>query len=623
MLLHNILPSVFAEKQFDFIIVGGGTAGLVLAARLSENPDVKVGVVEAGSAGFGDPLIDVPGRFGEAIHTKFDWEFETTSQPGLGNRKVEWARGKALGGSSAINFFTWMRGNREDYDAWEELGNKGWGWDGLLPYFRKVESFFTPSEELKEKHKLDYDVEKHGSSGKIYTSYSKEHGAHHEYWHETLQTLGIERKPTFDGSNVGVWTGLTSVNPQTTKRSYSASEYYLPVASRHNLHVICNSIVREVVLERVNGVIVATGVLFESMGSEYIAKASKEVIVSCGSVQSPTILELSGVGNPDVLKAANIEVKVENRNVGENLQDRLMVPMVYEIDSQRPNADDLRSDPTLADAADKEYEEQQTGIRTILPCSFAYLPLSKFMNKTEVNNLASRVRGSYPESLPLRDQILVRKLTSEKELGQMEYVFDARNWYPIFDMELGKRYGTMLQMLQYPFSTGSLHIPPVPAGKEKTTSDDKPIIDPKYYQDNGTLDQAVMAAGLKFGDRITKTAPLSKFVKRRVWPPVKDGEDEDLDLLDYVKFHTISDWHPTATCAMGGFQGNKYGVVDERLVVFGTSNLRVIDASIMPIQISCHPQATVYAIAEKGADMILEDWKISHGETKSSKGARE
>ncbi|KAF3930793.1 hypothetical protein ABW20_dc0106279 [Dactylellina cionopaga] len=604
-----IPPSVFAARGFDYIIVGGGTAGLVVASRLTENPDITVGVIEAGSEGFGDPLIDVPGRFGEAIHTKYDWEFETTPQPGLGGRKLEWARGKVLGGSSAINFFTWMRANREDYDAWEELGNEGWGWDGLLPYFKKAETFFAPTSELQQELKLDYDDNSHGTSGPIHTSYSKKHGAHHEFWHATLQTLGVKRRATFDGSNVGVWTGLTSVNPESQKRSYSASEYYLPFASRQNLLVICNSIVREVVLETINGQMTATGARFEHQGSEYTATARKEVIISCGSVQSPLILELSGIGNPEVLKAANIDIKVENRNVGENLQDRLMVAMVYEIDSSVPNADDLRSNPALVTAADKEFSEHGTGLRTITPCSFTYLPITQFMDKPSISELASKAYGSRPQSSSLRDQILARKLKSEKELGQVEFVFDARNWYPVFHSEDGIRYGTMLQMLQYPFTTGNLHIPPTPPGKIRTTSDDKPLINPRYYENDGNLDKSVMAAALKFGHEITKTLPLSRFVKRRVFPPpANDGEEEDFH--EYVKHHTISDWHPTGTCAMGGTLGSKYGVVDERLRVYGTANLRCIDASIMPLQISCHPQATVYAIAEKGASMVLEDWEL-------------
>ncbi|KAK6331079.1 hypothetical protein TWF718_003266 [Orbilia javanica] len=601
----------FSTCQFDYLIVGGGTAGLVVASRLTEDPNITVGVIEAGSPGFGDPLIDLPGRFGEAVHTKYDWEFETTVQEGLGDRKLEWARGKVLGGSSAINFFTWMRGNKQDYDSWEELGNKGWGWENMLPFFRKVETFIHPGPD-QEKHKLDYRYESHGSSGLIQTSYSRQQGAHHEYWHETLENLGVQRRPTFDGSNVGVWTGLTSVNSDT-KRSYAANEYYLPYASRENLKVICDSIVREVILEPINGQMTATGVRFESDGSEYVASARKEVVVSCGSVQSPLILELSGIGNPDILKAANIEVKVENRNVGENLQDRLMVAMVYEIESSMPNADDLRSNQALAAAADEEYEKHRTGLRTILPCSFTYLPLSQFIEEDKISQLAAEITDSWGENAASpRNQNLLQKLTSKEPLGQMEFVFDARNWYPVFGLEDGKKYGTMLQMLQYPFSTGSLHIPPKPPGKLRTTSDDKPIIDPKYYQGDGVLDKKVMAEGLKFGHKITKTAPLCKFVKRRVFPPPSENgndEDEDDDLFEYVKHHTVSDWHPTGTCAMGGSQGSKYGVVDERLKVYGTANLRCIDASIMPVQISCHPQATVYAIAEKGASMILEDMR--------------
>ncbi|KAK6496528.1 hypothetical protein TWF481_002542 [Arthrobotrys musiformis] len=606
MSIPKILPSEFAACPFDYIIVGGGTAGLVVASRLTEDPSIVVGVIEAGSPGLGDPLIDLPGRFGEAVHTKYDWEFETTVQEGLGNRKLEWARGKVLGGSSAINFFTWMRGNKQDYDSWEELGNKGWGWESMLPFFKKAETFIRPDLD-QEKHKLDYRHESHGASGFIQTSYSKQHGAHHGHWHETLENLGVQRRSTFDGSNVGVWTGLTSVNSDT-KRSYAANEYYLPYALRDNLKVICDSIVREVILEPVDGQMTATGVRFASAGFEYTASARKEVVVSCGSVQSPLILELSGIGNPDILKAAGIDVKIENKNVGENLQDRLMVAMVYEIDTSTPNADDLRSNQALAAAADEEYEKHRTGLRTILPCSFTYLPLSQFMKEDRISQLAIQARDSWgTEANTLQNQDLLKKLTSKEPLGQMEFVFDARNWYPVFALDDGKKYGTMLQMLQYPFSTGSLHIPPKPPGKPRTTSDDKPVIDPKYYQGVGALDQVVMAEGLKFGHKITKTPPLCQFVKRRVFPPPPSHSDGDEDFFDYVKHHTISDWHPTGTCAMGGSNGIKNGVVDERLKVYGTTNLRCIDASIMPVQISCHPQATVYAIAEKGASMVLED----------------
>ncbi|KAF3196831.1 hypothetical protein TWF679_004059 [Orbilia oligospora] len=546
MSMPDISASEFATCDFDYLIVGGGTAGLVVASRLTEDPSITVGVIEAGPPGFGDPLIDLPGRFGEAVHTKYDWEFETTVQEGLGDRKLEWARGKVLGGSSAINFFTWMRGNKQDYDSWEQLGNK--------------------------------------------------------------ENLGIQRRSTFDGSNVGVWTGLTSVNSDT-KRSYAGNEYYLLNASRENFKVICDSIAREVILEPINGQMTATGVRFECAGSEYVAFVRKEVIVSCGSVQSPLILELSGIGNPDILTAANIEVKIENKNVGENLQDRLMVAMVYEIDPGIPNADDLRANQDLAAAADEEYEEHRTGLRTILPCSFTYLPLSHFMREDEISRLATQVKDSWgAQANSPRNQALLEKLTSKEPLGQMEFVFDARNWYPVFGQEDGKQYGTMLQMLQYPFSTGCLHIPPKPSGKARTTSDDKPIIDPKYYRGDGALDREIMAAGLKFGHKITKTAPLCNFVKRRVFPPLaKDDED---NFFEYAKYHTISDWHPMGTCAMGGSEGSKYGVVDERLKVYGTTNLRCIDASVMPVQISCHPQATVYAIAEKGASMILEDLRM-------------
>ncbi|KAF2838217.1 GMC oxidoreductase [Patellaria atrata CBS 101060] len=591
----------FCARKFDYVICGGGTAGLVVAARLSQDSNIQVGVLEAGTDGIDDPIIYVPGRFGEAIGTKYDWAWKTVPQPGLGGRQLDYARGKVLGGSSAINFFTWMRGNREDYDAWEELGNEGWGWESLLPFFKMAEKLHAPDAELAKQHNIDVDPSSHGENGPIQTVYSREHGGSHKFWHETMQNLGAERRPTFNGSNVGVWTALTSVDPTTWRRSYAGSAYYLPNASRSNLAVLCNAMVRGVVLEGHGDNVVATGVRFAYGGQEYTVQAKAEVIVCGGSINSPQILELSGIGDPNVLNAAGIPVKVENPNVGENLQDRLMTCAVFEIDPTIQTREDLIKDPGLSKAAALEYEQTKSGPLTVLPCSMSYLPLTFMMSPEEITVIAKKALGA----LDNRQQILLRKLTSEKPLGQIEFVFDANNWYPVFPQEPGKKYGTILQMLQYPFTRGSIHIPPAAPGRT-TTSDDGLVIDPRYYQDDGELDFAVFKATQAFADKIPRTEPLSSIVRERVWPPPSVDLTEKEDFTNYIRDHTISDWHPVGTCAMGGKNGKSAGVVDERLRVYGVKRMRVIDASIMPLQISAHLQATVYAIAEKGASMILE-----------------
>lgn len=189
----------------------------------------------------------------------------------------------------------------------------------------------------------------------------------------------------------------------------------------------------------------------------------------------------------------------------------------------------------------------------------------------------------------------------------MEYIFDVGNWSPHFKSVPGKKYGTLLQILQYPFSKGSIHIPRS-SSSGPTTSDDKLEIDPKYFTgEGGQIDFEVMVAAQKFADKICCTKPLSDIVVARVFPPPKQTVTGEEDFSDFVRSYTITDWHPVGTCAMGGEGGIKAGVVDERLKVYGVKGLRVIDASIIPLQISAHTQATVYAIGEKGASMILED----------------
>ncbi|KAI9776437.1 MAG: hypothetical protein M1816_005319 [Peltula sp. TS41687] len=612
MSIPSITPVDFCHRQFDYLVVGGGTAGLVVAARLSKDPRITVGVLEAGPAAFDEPLINVPGRFGESLNTKYDWQFETIAQDGLGGRKLPWPRGKVLGGTSALNFMTWSRGNREDYDAWEELGNAGWGWESLLaeaqsrPFFKKSETLIQPSAVHQEQHNSYFNSEFHGIGGPVKTSYSLGYTDSHKHWHDTLHRLGVEtNRSHFSGSNVGVWTTVTSVDPESRRRCSSATAYYLPNSWRKNLVVLTDALAREVILQHEGTCWVAKGVRFAYGGEEWVAKACQEVIVSAGSVQSPQLLELSGIGNPAILKNEGITVKIDNPNVGENLQEHMMTAMIYEILPSIITPDDLRVDAALAEAADIAYSTSQTGLRTILPCSLSYLPLSHFIPPNDLAAFASRATPAGAGTL--REHILTRQFSPDKRLGQVEYIFDVGNWSPYFKSVPGKKYGTLLQILQYPFSKGSIHIPQT-SSSGPTTTDDKPEIDPKYFAgEGGQIDFEVMVAAQKFADKICCTKPLSDIVVARVFPIPKHTVTGEEDFSDFVRRYTMTDWHPVGTCAMGGVAGIKEGVVDERLKVYGVKGLRVVDASIMPLQVSAHTQATVYAIGEKGASMILED----------------
>ena len=291
--------------------------------------------------------------------------------------------------------------------------------------------------------------------------------------------------------------------------------------------------------------------------------------------------------------------------------------MIYELDPSVLTPEALRSDALLAAAADEQYATSKTGPRTAVGYSASYLPFSHFTPPEKLKSLASQLPATDATKTRLRDRILSERFSSPEPTGQIEFLFDVSNYSPFFKSEPGKRYGTMMQMLQYPFSVGSIHIPLAKSPSQPTTSDDKPVIDPQYYGSGpgGEVDFQVMAAAQRFGHKICCTPPLSKIIRQRVFPAPSTKDisiEDDEDFSAWLRDSTITDWHPVGTCAMGGHEGSQGGVVDDRLRVYGVKGLRVCDASVMPLQISAHLQATVYAIGEKGAKMILEDWKAGH-----------
>ena len=286
-----------------------------------------------------------------------------------------------------------------------------------------------------------------------------------------------------------------------------------------------------------------------------------------------------------------------------------MTATIYEIDTSIQTPEDLRSNAILAAEADELYETTQTGPRALLPCSICYVPFSHFTPPETLASIAKRAPRS-----SLRESILADRFLSSPglRLGQVEYIFDVGNWSPFLQpSDPEKKYATLLQILQYPFSRGSVHISPSdPCGK--------PCIDPQYYTSDdgvGALDLELQIHCARFGRRIVQTEPLAGFVKERAWPPASVEELSDDELKQWVVDNTITDWHPVGSCAMGGSLEVEGGVVDERLRVYGVSGLRVVDASVMPLQISAHLQAMVYAIAEKAGEMIREDRREGVGKS--------
>ncbi|PNP56502.1 hypothetical protein THARTR1_03198 [Trichoderma harzianum] len=546
----------FTRQSFDFLVIGGGTAGLVVAARLAQE-----------------------GKFSAR----------------MGGKAADWPRGKALGGSSAVNFMTWMRGAREDYDAWEALGNPGWGWDNLLPYFKKSETFHPPSDSVREQEDLRYDPEAFGTSGPIHIAYAKEYQSFNQLYLKTLNSMGVPTNSAhFAGSNVGGWTNVNNIDPRTMTRSFATN--YCSLAGS-NLYILTEATVQDVVLDKVDDVYRASGVRFTYKGQEHVVSASREVILSAGSIQSPQILELSGIGKPEVLSQAGIDVKVESPMVGENLQEHKMVYMAVEVDPELENRDDLFFDANFAAAAREQYDRDKTGLLTHIPSAFSFVPLATFVPQDTLERLRSRAKDlvGFPSE---KKALMEQRLTDIDTIGQVEFAF-ALGAAPM--AEPGKKFGTMYQILQYPFSIGSIHIQPTPSEK------DDPLIDPRHYDGpHGEIDLEIMLESTRFSRKILSTPPFNKIVRQPASPPASLFTDDE-DVKRWILDNTTITFHPIGTCAMGGHAGIGGGVVDERLRVYGVKGLRVVDASIMPIHISAHIQATVFAIAEKGASMILED----------------
>jgi choline dehydrogenase-like flavoprotein len=273
---------------------------------------------------------------------------------------------------------------------------------------------------------------------------------------------------------------------------------------------------------------------------------------------------------------------------------------VYEIQPDIITPDDY-ADPAFERKTFQQYQETRTGMYTSTPSSMAYVPVSTFV--PDPSNLAKRAQlyaDRHPNSSRdyLMNHILQRQFSPNSNLGQVEFILDHSNYSPVYKSEPGKKYATMMQILQYPYSRGRIHIDPTAARQGKL------IIDPKYYESEGEIDFEVMVEAQKFGDRICKTAPMNSIVQKRVYPP--EEPSGDFDWNSWMADNTITDWHPVGTCSM--LPRESGGVVDSSLRVYGTSNVRVVDASIFPLQISAHIQATVYAVAEKSADCIKQSW---------------
>ncbi|KII83623.1 hypothetical protein PLICRDRAFT_47095 [Plicaturopsis crispa FD-325 SS-3] len=585
--------------SFDYLVVGGGLAGLVVAARLAEDPHVTVGVIEAGqdTTSLADisTNVKIPGFMQKNLtKPEVDWTFMSTPQPGANGRPIYLPRGKGLGGSTLINFMLLTRGHADEYDAFEKLGNPGWNWAELFKYFKKSETF-TYTEEATTKLAMEVDTSAHGSSGPLQKTTPRWITDAHGAFIEAFKALGVPYNPeTSNGNNIGTWASYAALDPVEVTRSSAATAYYEPNRSKKNLTTILGARATRVLFKTDSAEAgkVAEGVEYIQDGKTLVAIAKKEVILAAGSYQTPQLLELSGIGDSKVLGAHGIPVLVDLPGVGNNLQDHSFTCLTAEMDTKQESVDVLLTDPARAAAEWELYEKKKEGIFASTTSVFAFTPLKTLSEDyaAEVTEAAKAISFDHlPEGvkkgLELQKQWLTDDNASVVEFSEFPAFYPALGTTP----EAGKKYIFFFVGLTHPFSRGSVHI-------TSATPTDSPAIDPRFL-DNG-VDVALLAAGIDLVRKAIATNALGAFVGKEVMP----GPGTKKELEQYVRNTLSTSFHPLGTAAM--LPRADGGVVDPSLKVYGTANLRVVDASIIPLQISAHTQATVYAIAEKAADII-------------------
>ncbi|SJL00715.1 uncharacterized protein ARMOST_04029 [Armillaria ostoyae] len=586
----------FLSRPLDYLIVGGGTAGLCLAARLSEDRDAIVGVLEAGEYNPNVPVIDVPGSLlvpsqsaafddfqassgGAVANPAYDWTFYTEDQPCVNGRKMRLPQGKGLGGSSQINFLGIVRPSKEEYDAIEELGNKGWNWHSLLEATKRSEHT-VPSEHTPEQaQELAIRPDPH-SMGKM--SFSTSQSPVYAKLFDALEHLHVPRNPEPGGGFAVDSTFVyNTVDPRTATRSYAATGYYEPNAERPNFLVLTGASATKVIFDSVDlreGKRRATGVEFKKDGSRSWAAVKKDVILSAGSLQSPKLLEvlskisllysrfeifgqLSGIGNTTFLEKHGIETLVELPGVGENLRNGLF--HAYAVKSRRVFYRRFK----------------------LLRISLSPGPASKLGDAQAWRDAANVQCTAYLAS--------INNPQLRAGLARQVSFYTGHFPVPTLQPKPGKRYMTLNASILHPFSRGSVHI-------RSSDPSEPPAIDPQYF--SNSVDLEILIHTVKLALKLYETEPLTELVvpDGLVFPTKDDLEGDRL--REFVKNTRSTVYHPLGTAAM--MPRDLGGVVDNTLRVYGTDNLRVVNMSVFPMELASHTQSSAYAVGEMAADII-------------------
>ncbi|CAH0046295.1 unnamed protein product [Clonostachys solani] len=595
--------------SYDYIIVGGGTSGLTVAARLTEDPALSVLVIEAGDNHRDDPLINTPGLMaGTYGNPRYDWGFRSVPQKELNNRVIAQPRGKGLGGSSAINFLMLVHPSRKSLDSWEELGNEGWGFDSMAPYLHKFNTVHEPPQAAKDAVGLSNHNTYVGSEGPVSVSYSEGYGTTNKAWMESFKKFGLEVAGDIRaGGALGAFQQPGTIDPETKTRSYALTAYYThEIAGRKNLTVVTNTVVKKLLFDTSGVEPVANG-----SGPETVIHSS-EVIIAAGSLMSPQILELSGIGDRSLLESHDIPVIVHNPSVGENLQDHPIACQSFEVNPGTPSSDVLR-DPAIFQALLQQYATSNgAGPLGQSNISVALMPPTDASGVTSSQGRKD-LFDSNAEHLKADDSKILRAILESGDEATAEYVLFPGQVNTVLSEPSSmadyliptrpENYLTIMTLLNHPFSRGSVHI-------KSSDIHDLPVWDPKFG--SNPLDMELSARHVQFVETFIKSEPFSALLKvdgARI-PSLKADTVEDAK--EVVRQSQVSDFHPAGSCGMR--PKDKGGVVDSELRVYGVRGVRVVDASIFPLEPAGNIQSLVYAVAEKAADLIKrERLKVHEG----------
>ncbi|KDE06010.1 hypothetical protein MVLG_03692 [Microbotryum lychnidis-dioicae p1A1 Lamole] len=614
-------PDVLAGKTFDYVIVGGGTTGLVLASRLSKDASKRVAVIEAGKDGgevMHDHILPPARAYLNTLSTPtsdYDWHYQTTPQRGLNGRQVFLPRGKVLGGSSAVNQLYMVQQSKIEQDAWaDQVGTEDWSWNTLYPYLKKTENYSAPLHIDETKMLVDENV--HGKGGPIHYSYPGYNYPSLNTWIDTLGHLGVESRDPGGGDNYGAFIATSSINPNGWERSYAKNGYLDPVADRPHLVVLTGHQVTRI---NFNGA-TATSVSFASGANKtvYTVSATKEIILCAGAIGTPQLLLVSGVGPRSQLEALHIPVVMNLPGVGKHLRDHISGSLDFDVTGRVDvTADLLERNATLA-------AQQMTMWQLWDPSSLynapdnalAYLNLTTLLGTDNTEAFLSQLREYKP--------IAVAGYSND---GSVQKGYDAaydsevNSIYPsvIGQAELALRntgtggiYGnstltlSLQASLQHPLSRGSITI-------NSTSTFSPPVIDPGYLTHPGDIQ--VLREAFKFARKVSQTPPLSTLVVTEITPgPGSVSSDDEWE--DWIRKSTTTSHHPTSTCSM--LPLSLGGVVDPSLRVYNLIGLRIVDASAIPISMSAQPTAPLYGLAERASELILNTAWVTVGSEAAS-----